>query len=86
MMSDMCYISVASYDGYQHFHLIQDETTHYVWGFLLKANGEDTNVVVLMWHGLSHKAIASKCLVLTKEGGLLTNNLGSSFARTEWNF
>ena len=56
LISDMWYIGVKTYDGYQHFQLVQDEATRYVWDFLLKEKGEATSVVIshvtcLLAHG-----------------------------------
>ncbi|KAE9001680.1 hypothetical protein PR002_g17848 [Phytophthora rubi] len=47
----MCYVGVGTYDGYQHFQLIQDEATRWVWGFLMKAKEEATGVAIshVMW-------------------------------------
>lgn len=46
LMSDMCYVNIATYDGYKHFQLVQDEASRYLWGFLLKEKHEATDVVM----------------------------------------
>ncbi|KAE8903544.1 hypothetical protein PF005_g21279 [Phytophthora fragariae] len=35
MMSDMCYVHEVTYEGYEHFQLMQDEASRYLWGFML---------------------------------------------------
>ncbi|KAG3232796.1 hypothetical protein PI124_g22125 [Phytophthora idaei] len=45
-MSDMCYVGVTTYNGYEHFQLVEDEATRYTWGFLLKRKQEACDVVM----------------------------------------
>ena len=45
-MSDMCYVGVATYDGYKHFQLVQDESSRYLWGFLMKQKADATEIVL----------------------------------------
>ncbi|RAW24538.1 hypothetical protein PC110_g19037 [Phytophthora cactorum] len=51
LMSDMCYVSIVTYNGYEHFKLVQDEASRYLWGFLLRWKQEATEVVMnhLKW-------------------------------------
>ncbi|KAG2804469.1 hypothetical protein PC129_g17112 [Phytophthora cactorum] len=51
LMSDMCYVGIVTYNGYEHFQLVQDEASRYLWGFLLRRKQEATEVVMnhLKW-------------------------------------
>ena len=42
----MCYVGIATYDGYKHFELVQDEASRYLWGFLIKQKEDATEVVL----------------------------------------
>jgi hypothetical protein len=51
LMSDMCYVEEVTYDGYEHFQLVQDEASRYLWGFMLyrKENASDVVLDHLKW-------------------------------------
>lgn len=46
LMSDMCYVGMATYNGCEHFQLVQDEASRYLWGFLTHRKQEATEVVM----------------------------------------
>ena len=46
-MSDMCYVGFATYDGYKHFQLVQDEASRYLWGLLMKQKADSTEIVLV---------------------------------------
>eukprot|EP00644_Phytophthora_capsici_P014768 jgi/Phyca11/573417/estExt2_Genewise1.C_PHYCAscaffold_530191 len=46
LMSDMCHVKEATYDGYYHFQLVQDEASRYLWGFLIVRKEDATGVVM----------------------------------------
>ncbi|KAG2765786.1 hypothetical protein PC116_g10804 [Phytophthora cactorum] len=51
LMSDMCYVGVVAYDGYEHFQLVHDEASRFIWGFLMRRKQDATEVVMahLKW-------------------------------------
>ncbi|GMF51861.1 unnamed protein product [Phytophthora fragariaefolia] len=46
LMSDFGPVGIQTYDGYEHFQLIQDKAARYVWGFLVKTKGDAKTVVI----------------------------------------
>ncbi|KAG3131505.1 hypothetical protein PI126_g20022 [Phytophthora idaei] len=44
LMSDMCYVDVVAYDGYEHFQLVHDEASRFLWGFLMRRKQDATEV------------------------------------------
>ena len=69
-MSDMCYVGIATYDGYKHFQLVQDEASRYSWIFLVKQKEEATEVVLkhVKWLlAQGHKIEAFRPIALTTQ-------------------
>ncbi|RAW23940.1 hypothetical protein PC110_g19627 [Phytophthora cactorum] len=66
LISDMCYVGVVTYNGYEHFQLVHDEASRYLWGFLLRRKQEATEVVMNISSGSLHKDTRLKCSILTK--------------------
>ncbi|GMF40654.1 unnamed protein product [Phytophthora fragariaefolia] len=43
---DMCYDGEVTYNGFEHFQLVQDETSRYLWGFMMHRKEEASEVVL----------------------------------------
>ncbi|KAE9260415.1 hypothetical protein PR003_g34379, partial [Phytophthora rubi] len=46
LMSDMCYVGEVTYNGFEHFQLVQDEASRYLWGFMMHRKEEASEVVL----------------------------------------
>ncbi|KAE8960665.1 hypothetical protein PR002_g30139 [Phytophthora rubi] len=47
LMSDMCYVGEVTYNGFEHFQLVQDEASRYLWGFMMHKKEEASEVVLV---------------------------------------
>ncbi|KAE9283969.1 hypothetical protein PR003_g26983 [Phytophthora rubi] len=79
-MSDFGPVGVSTYDRYQHFQLVQDEATRYVWRFLVRAKEESRAVVTshLEWLLAQGHRIQ---VFSTDQGKELVNNKMKAFLR-----
>ncbi|GMF24868.1 unnamed protein product [Phytophthora fragariaefolia] len=46
LVSDMCYVGEGTYHGFEHFQLVQDEASRYLWGFMMHRKEEASEVVL----------------------------------------